>query len=103
MLTPQRTTLGLSKGWVWYTLSQLCRLTPAERLPARFPSLGLHCFWFRLRSVWQSAQHIVKLNYNVTPHGIRTEAPDHLSYYITEEVGRIPPSPEGEGLLRFFL
>jgi len=81
-------TLAQCAGWVWYTCEPLCRLTRGERFPARFPSLGLHCFWFRLRSVLTAHVRLSQLVCNVSPHREQTEALDHLFYYTRKEALR---------------
>jgi hypothetical protein len=73
-------TLAHCAGRVWYTCEPLCRLTRAERFPARFPSLGLYGFWFRLRSVLAGYVPLSKLVYNVSPHREQAEAPAHFIY-----------------------
>jgi hypothetical protein len=73
-------TLAHSAGRVWYTCEPACRLTRAERFPARFPSLGLHGFWFRLRSVLAGSVPLSKLVYNVSLQREQAEAPNHFIY-----------------------
>jgi hypothetical protein len=92
MLTPQRTTLGHRKGWVWYTLGQLCRLTSGERCLTRFPSLELHYCQFRLRSVLAGYISLLKLICIVAPHGAQIGAPNHLFYFITKGAGLKRPA-----------
>jgi hypothetical protein len=77
-------TLADCAGRVWYTCEPLYRLTRGERFPARFPSLGLHGFWFRLRPVLAGSVPLSKLVYNVSPHREQTEAPDHFAYPTTQ-------------------
>jgi hypothetical protein len=73
-------TLAHCAGRVRYTCEPLCRLTRAERFPARFPSLGLHGFWFRLGSVLAGSVRLSKFVYNVSPHREQAEAPHHFIY-----------------------